>query len=253
MATLERITKAPALYNDVSPTLTPGHLYGYIDPDLGFQEWIYSKMTDAVSVAYTLYKKVADKTNITIDEVGPNPTLELRDSGNFTANLYSGMLATIYTDIGGAGAAPEGESRRIKTNTTGALILDRPLSVAVAVNDVAHILNLGELAVAVATGNQLARDQLVGFAARALTANYWGLFLRKGRGRFLAGAGTVTKGKGLIMDATAANQGKLTVSASTSQAEIVLGHCVSIGSGAVQGLGDFDLDAFNGLDIKGST
>ena len=236
-----KMIQAPNLYNDSSPTCTPGEYYWYNDPDLGRQVFVYSKMTGGASTAHYLYKKVADVTGFTIDAVGPNPTKELRDAdAGLTAGLYSGALAYIYTD--GANAAPEGEIKRIKTNESGIKTLETELSAAVAVGDVAHILNNNNLAEA--ASSETDRNDFVGFAAAAITEDYWGMFQVFG---LCPMKGSGTKGGGLIHDT--GNAGKVKSSSGETNSENIIGLCRAVTSGSGDVLGFVDLISWLGMDL----
>src|SRR5262245_23269355 len=58
-------------------------------------------------------------------------------AATFTARAIAGMWARIHDDAGGAGAAPEGEVHRIKSNTDSLITLadDDLLSTAIGVGD----------------------------------------------------------------------------------------------------------------------
>ncbi|MCP3885084.1 MAG: hypothetical protein GY700_06350 [Propionibacteriaceae bacterium] len=243
---MKELFKDPTLFNDASPKLTPGEKYSYDHPVHGEQIYRYAKMTGAAAVQWSLYKKADGivSTTFTVDSVGSNPTWDLRDSSDpLTADAWVGCLAYIYTD--GANAAPEGEMRRIKTNTTSSIILEKdtphkPLSAAVAVGDVVHIVN--NYAIAVAGTGALDRDEYVGWAAAAITQNYWGCFLCKGQQDEIVSAATMTiggacKGNALALaDATGADK-----------SEESLGLVLISPSGASSCCADVDLISWPGL------
>jgi len=252
MATIFQLPKAPSLYNDSIPTLTPGQVYSYNDPELGYQEFVYAKMTGGAAVKGTLYAKVDDVASFTIDALGPDPTKDLRDDAKLsTAGLYSGALCYCRKDAGAAGAAPENDARRIETNTLGSIILQRALSAAAAVGDIFDIINDNVLAEACTSTEAHVRETLIGLAAAAITENYWGLFCRKGKHLFLSDTdATVTKGKCLVHDVTAAKQGLLEdAGVATVVGGTLLGQCVAAADYVEKGIIDIDLDSWAGFDL----
>lgn len=126
--------------NDTIPYMAPGTI-SWVRDAFGYKMLKYVKNVHASSALAmgSLQEIAADGANVvttTITNITSGSTVHAITSG-LTANRHNGMICFVLDTNAVAGAAPEGESSIVASNTTTRIDLEKnyPLSVALAVND----------------------------------------------------------------------------------------------------------------------
>ncbi len=162
-----------------------------------------------------------EQTTITNIDSGSISTIA--KAGAFTAGENVGDLLICTDDVGGAGAAPEGEGRYITKNTAGVITVQPDFSVAPAIND-DFVIRTNCKIIASAIGDT--RAEIAGVVVRpdGIADNYWGWVLTTGRVGLLGKADTaITTDKMII-----AEVGRVDVSAGgASDHGLGLGYALS--------------------------
>lgn len=209
--------------SDSTPKYVPGYVYEDVHPVFGPRSFKYVQFHAAASKGDT--SSFLDPIAVTNITSGTTKSVTLTGAG-WTVDLYKGALARCLDDAGGAGAAPEGEIARIKSNTTDTLNFESEdeLSAAPAANDDWQIIV--PWAVVDAASGDIARN-VAGVAMVDQVQYNWGFVQFKGLNPYVkvVAAGTaITAKKSLITGTNVLTNG------STSLTELLVGfiqHTVS--------------------------
>lgn len=210
------VSAAELTASTTTPVFPYGAIYKDLHPTLGPREFKYVQFHAAASRGDSA--RFLDPISVTNITSGATTSVTLTGAG-WTANLYKGGLLRCLDDAGGAGAAPEGEIARIKSNTTDTIYLESSdaFSTAPAANDDFQIIL--PWAVQDAAAGDVARN--VAGVAMATQAQYsWGWVQYKGLNPYVnvVAAGTaITTKKSLITGTNVLTDG------STSAAELRVG------------------------------
>lgn len=117
-----------------TPQETPGIVRWDVHPVWGLRGFTYLKCYQ--SGGHTAGTVAAYLDPVAINNITAGTTFSITTSG-LTADIYVGGILRCLDDAGAAGAAPEGESGIITSNTTTQVVIDTndAFSVAAAVND----------------------------------------------------------------------------------------------------------------------
>ena len=104
-------------------------------PIWGEREFMYVKFTQSVALGEPVRTAAPVSLTATAGTVNGFSVVIASDG------LYNGYIASVFDDVGGAGAAPEGQVARIKKSTTAGVDFETndALSAALAANDVVHV------------------------------------------------------------------------------------------------------------------
>ena len=171
------VGERPHDVNDETAQATPGAHRAYDDPRFGTQIWRYVQITNETSGvragmgAGELVMRESAVTTVTVTAGGTDRVIP--DSGAFdAANIFQDDLLCILDDAGNAEAAPEGQVRRIGSNTLSQLVLDPnddPFTAAVATGDTAEIFRIWKGRDAAANNV----ESMLGVLASDATAGYY--------------------------------------------------------------------------------
>jgi len=127
------VAKSTVQGDDVSPQQPLGTI-SFLNDAYGFRvlEYVHN-ISGAAALKGALLSRKAD---LAITDLVSGTTISVTDSG-LTANTMQGQILYIDDNADSAGAAPEGESGIITSNTTTTINIDaaRPFTVATAVSD----------------------------------------------------------------------------------------------------------------------
>jgi len=219
------VGRKPSEVNDSSPQYRPGDLFAYRDEETGlYGVYRYAKCVESGGCSKGELQAFPAVASVTATS---GTTKTIVKSG-LTAGAYEGCLAYVQSDAGGAGAAPEGEIKRIKNNTTDTIYLedDQEFSAAIANGDVVKVLRITQAEDSAASDNNTNED-LCGIAAADISENYYGFF-------FCAGVCTFAQ-----TTASAGNSlkaGDKVLAAFSGAQELIVGKCIDVTANAGTGI-----------------
>lgn len=131
-------------------------------------------MNGAVTLVGGLYSRAADVSIASID--AGSTTLLIKKAAGFTANALIGRAMYYKTNATTAGAAPEGETAIIASNTAGQLVLNanRPLTATPNAADAVVVYSLFDF-IASASGNLVQDVFGIALARNGISNGNWGV------------------------------------------------------------------------------
>lgn len=144
----------------------------------GFRVFEYCRNMSGSAIAQgELQKRIADAT---IANITSGTTTSATKSG-FTAGAYAGRILYVDDNDDSAGAAPEGESSPIVSNSATVIQVDagRPFTVALAANDDLRVVSFNHLNDA-ADGDLASKVKGVAVGKGGVSDNYYGWWQRYG-------------------------------------------------------------------------
>lgn len=120
--------------NDLTPQYRPGQI-SLVQDAYGFRVLQYCRnQSGSAQARGELAKKVAD---VTVSNITSGTTTSFTKAASLTADIHVGRILHVDDNDDTAGAAPEGESAPIVSNTAAVATVDSdyPFSVALAAND----------------------------------------------------------------------------------------------------------------------
>lgn len=170
------------LADDAVPKYRKGQ-FSYVMDDYGLRIFRYlhnMKLSSGVWIKGGLYSRSAD-VNVTLGATSGSTTTAIIKAAAWTANTLAGRIYIHLTNATSAGAAPEGETALVVSNTAGQINLDtaRPLSAAPSVGaDTTRVFSIFDVAAA-ASGDLAAGGTTVpnvmGIAMQTVAATDWGV------------------------------------------------------------------------------
>ena len=151
-----------------------------VQDDYGVRIFEYVRNQSGSATAQgELHKKVAD---VTVSNVTSGTTTGFTKSASLTADIHVGRILHVDDNDDSAGAAPEGESAPIVSNTANAAVTDSdyPFTVALAANDDIRIFSPGWHVTDAADGDLAKECSGVVVASSGLSSTYYGWIQKYG-------------------------------------------------------------------------
>jgi hypothetical protein len=186
------LTGASLEANDASPGYRKGGIT-IVNDDYGIRIFQYNRnQSGSAQGQGELAKKVAD---VTVANVTSGSTTGFVKASSLTADIHVGRILYVDDNDDSAGAAPEGESAPIVSNTAGAAVTDSdyPFSAALAANDDVRSFTPGWHVTDAADGDLAKECAGVVVAASGISDSYYGWYQNYGFNpavKFEAGAVT---------------------------------------------------------------
>ena len=148
LANLSAISKADIEANDVTPRATPGAISFKISQGYGMQIMKYGRNRNGSAVTRGECMSYVADTSPNVDRSTSAGTITAgtttsATTSSLTANDHDGALFYVTDNADSAGAAPEGETAVVASNSATLITLeaDYPLSAAIANADTAQLIS----------------------------------------------------------------------------------------------------------------
>ena len=192
------IGRRPADINDENPEFTPGQYFSWRDPAT-LELHIYRYLQNISGAAIARGDLMGKAAAIGTGEVDGTCSLRhVYDAAKFTANEHGFDFINIYKDAAAGGAAPEADFRMLAAgNTVNEVRLDPSAADFSALPVTGDLFEIERPFKCIDGSGTQVIDTYQGWAAAAISDDYWGMFLVKGR-RINWLSGTATAGIGVV-------------------------------------------------------
>ena len=196
------------------------------DPILGLRKYRWVKNVSAAALTQGMicsWEKMMTGSPFTVTGNPGNNAVGVIQfaAASFTARALGGMFARVHDDAGAAGAAPEGEIHRIRTNTDALISLadDDPLTVPCLVGDTVVIFRPYHV---VATADADGQPEVAGIVqAPSLAINSFGWVQTFGIGIANVIAAGTAVAAGALLKVNGTNNNLLTAADAADNGEVV--------------------------------